>query len=57
MVNFFCFQTILRTVDTDALPDKGLRLRKDLHRHEDRLQELHHQQSTLTSEISKLPGI
>lgn len=50
-------QTILRTVNTGALPDKGLRLQKNLCRHKDHLQELRHQQIILTSELSKLPGI
>lgn len=48
-------KAILRTVNIDALPDKGLRLHKNLCRQEDQLRELRHQQSILTSEISKLP--
>lgn len=48
-------ETILKTVNTGALPDKGLRLHKNLCRHKDHLHELRHQQSILTSELSKLP--
>lgn len=48
-------KTLLRTTNIDNLPDKGLRLHKNLRRQEDQLRELRHQQSILTSEISKLP--
>lgn len=48
-------EAALRNGNTDTLPDKGLRLHKNLRRYQDNLRDLRFQQSILSSELSKLP--